>query len=356
MSIEVSGDLQALCSAVQNNCHVADAHHAQSMSLCNYLLEMREYYRWEHQLAAPAAPPRAELGRWITAREALWNSIEDEQYAPLPIAGSSFDPFATASINGVLLDLGLVYGAGIGRFHRPHFFLAELKRREVRDGVTVLISGREYARDISAAPAAVRQGTIYLRQEALQRWLWEKVEAWDGKLKEGPLQRALQHHGFDADANAAIARMTESESETLILHEIGECQAGRVLGAAWEEMLLSFSDRRAEVLCRAVRDLYADCQHTLPTLLRRGALASLHFWFASFDALRRALHPGLAKAYTQWCADADDIRLGASFSAGSAHWQNVAQDLLARYQRQGAAAQTQIGALASSDPSPLRLD
>lgn len=40
-----------LVQSVQRNCHVADARHAREMTLCNYLLEMREFYRWEHDAA-----------------------------------------------------------------------------------------------------------------------------------------------------------------------------------------------------------------------------------------------------------------------------------------------------------------
>ena len=44
-----------LVQSVQRNCHIADARHAREMTLCNYLLEMREFYRWEHEV--PLARP-----------------------------------------------------------------------------------------------------------------------------------------------------------------------------------------------------------------------------------------------------------------------------------------------------------
>ena len=37
-----------LVAAVQTNCDIADARHARDVSLCTYLLGMREFYRWEH--------------------------------------------------------------------------------------------------------------------------------------------------------------------------------------------------------------------------------------------------------------------------------------------------------------------
>ena len=36
-----------LVEAVQANCNITDARHARNMTMCTYLLEMRELYRWE---------------------------------------------------------------------------------------------------------------------------------------------------------------------------------------------------------------------------------------------------------------------------------------------------------------------
>ena len=51
----------ALIAAVRANCLLSDARYAQEQSLCNYLLAMREYYRWEHDLAFDAEPPRPDV-------------------------------------------------------------------------------------------------------------------------------------------------------------------------------------------------------------------------------------------------------------------------------------------------------
>jgi len=73
-----------ILAAVQANCHLSDARHAQELSLCNYLLSMREYYRWEHDLPLDAVPPRAEVARWIAEREELWESLAGADWSPLP--------------------------------------------------------------------------------------------------------------------------------------------------------------------------------------------------------------------------------------------------------------------------------
>lgn len=345
--------LDALIDQVQHNCHIADARHARSLTLCNYLLEMREFYRWEHGLPPSEPAPRSEVGRWIAAREALWTDLEEREFSPLPLHDELVDPFASADINRDLLPHGLVYGAGIGRFHKPNFFLGELLRHEERKGVSILVCGCEYARDLTAAPAALRQDTVYLRQEALGRWLWEKAEAWGARPRDGALKAALDAYGYAAGAAAAIARMTEGESETLILHELGEHAAGLLLGADWEEMLAGFSGRRAEVLARAVRDNLADCLVTLPALLERQATPSLYFWFANFDGMRRALFPALAQAYALWCEAGESAAIAATVAAGGSHFADAAGQLLELSRRLGAGAEAEMEALIAANTLAL---
>lgn len=272
--------LQPLVEAVQRNCDIADARHARDMTLCTYLLEMRELYRWEQDLPLTAPPPKDALGRWLTEREERWSGLEESAWEALPLEDRRLDPFEVNAINDRLLPRGLVYGGGYGRFHRPQFFLGALERRETRLGVEVLVAGREHARGISAPPAAFQDGAILVRQDALRRWLWEKVELWGMKQGAGPLAAALEAYGFGADPEGALERMTGAETETLILHELGEAMAEEALGTAWAEMLAGFGGRRAELLARAVRDNLADCLSTLPALLERDARASLHFYFA----------------------------------------------------------------------------
>lgn len=339
---------EQLVATVQRNCHIADARHARSMALCGYLLEMREYYRWEAGLPLSSPPPRAEVSRWIAARERYWEELEECEFSPLTVGAERVDPFAADAVNRALLPHGLVYGAGIGRFHQPHFFLAELQRQELRDGVVILVSGREIARDLSAAPAALRGGTVYLRQESLSRWLWEKAEAWDGRQSDGALKRALGHYGYDSDRQGAIGRMSAAESETLILHELGEHAAGRLLGPDWEEMLTGFSGKRAEIIARAVRDNLADCLSTLPALLEREASASLYFWFANFDGMRRALFPRLAEAYARWSEYGEGAALAAAIAVGAGHWQATAHRLLSLHRQGGAEAQLEAPAAADT--------
>lgn len=324
--------LERLTATVQANCDIADARHAREMTMCNYLLAMRELYRWEAGLPLRQPLKQAELSAWIARREALWNDLEDAEFRPLPIGGGC-DPFDNAAINDALAPQGLVYAGGLGRWGKPHFFLGELARQETRHGLTVLVSDREHARDLFAPPAALREGLVFLRLDALRRWLWEKTEVWGVRQADGALKAALDGYGFADDAEAALERMAARESEALILHEVGEGMAEPLLGADWRAMLVSLSQRRAELLARAVRDHLADSLSTLPALLEHGTEPSIHFYFANFDGLRRSLFPRLTAAYATWRKTGDDADLRMAYLDGQTHWREAALRLLATWRK-----------------------
>ncbi len=348
-------ELSALIDTVQKNCTIADARHARDMTMCTFLLEMREYYRWEMEIPYGARLPKDELGDWLNARESLWDAVEEEDFAPLPLTESGIDPFEADDINRALIPQGLVYSSGLGHFRKPHFVLAELKRAEVRDGVQVLVAGCEYARDLIAPPAAMRDGAIFLRMDAVRRLLWNKYEEWQWKEKDTALGRAFAHYDFERDIERGLDRMAEAESEAMILHEIGEARAETLLGEEWNAMLGQLTSRHAELLARAVRDHLADCLVTLPTLLEREAIGSLHFYLANLSGLRRALFPALSLAYENWLDSGATTRLASVVKAAEAHWLDVARRLATPCRSEPAQADARINALAVGDLAALKL-
>jgi hypothetical protein len=341
-------DQNLLVEAVQTNCHIADAAHAADMTLCIYLLQMREFYRWELGLPPMQSLSREAVGAWLSAREALWDSLEASPFRALTVGEQTFDPFDVAAINGALQPHGLVYGAGMTGPARATFFLGDLASVQQREGVLLLVSGCEHARSLASPPAALSNNTIFLRQESLQRWLWEKFEAWTMRQTEGAFKAALDAHGYASDGPQAVERLAQSQAETLILHELGEARAAALLGPAWGNMRAELNDRRTELYARAVRDLLADCLVTLPTLLQRQADASLHFWFSNFEGLRAALAPHLKQAYAAWCSGDGGAALQEAIARGQTHWQRVCEQVLALHQAHGPAAQPQIRQLLES--------
>jgi len=322
-------NLPELAGVVQRNCDISDARHAGDYGLCTFLLKMREYYRWEHELPFARSLPKDELGDWLRTREQAWDRIEAEEFAPLPLAGGALDPFEAAAANRELAPQGRVYGAGYGRMGKPVFFLGELVRIEEREGLRVCVSSCEYARELAAPPAMLQGRTIFVRLESVRRYLWEKIEEWQWRKQGGAMARVLAEYEFLADPERALGRMAENEAESMILHEIGEAKAGALLGEAWGDLALEVSGTRGESVVRAVRDLAADCLSTLPALLARGNAPALHFHFATFDAPRRQMFPQALEAYEAYARDGDTKPLQHLAREGAERWLETARGLLA---------------------------
>lgn len=348
----MSGPGAALRKAVQTNCHIADARHAQDLGLCTFLLQMREFHRWERGLPLDAPLVRAEIGAWIARREALWAELEPRDFVALPLDGGRHagEPFDVDAVNAVLQRQGMVYGAGWAGADRPAFFLAELiERRPIEaEGLVVQVCGREWARGLFAPPAALSGDTVVLRRESMARWLWEKFEVFGLKRADGPFKAVARAYDLERDFLAGLPRLLDEQSETLILHEIGEHRAGRRLGPAWGAIRLGLDDRRSELLLRAVRDHLADLGTTLPALIERGDGVSLHFWFASYDGLRKQLFPGLAGAYRAWCEGDGSAALEQACAAGARHFDDLAGQVLDLHAGHGSAANRHIAALLAS--------
>lgn len=344
--------LDALVQAVQANCHLADSSHAADLSLCTYLLQMREMFRWEQGLAFTDEVDRQAVGQWLARREALWAELEGRPCAPLPIGGRRFDAHDVEAINVELAPLGLVYGAGLVASDRPTYLLAALNKSQQRDeGLSLLVCGREYARGLFAPPAAlVGDRTIMLRREALARWLWEKFEAFSLRRNKGPMKALVDTYALHdkADFVAALPRLVDDLGESLVLHEVGEYRAGQWLGPEWAAMRLALEQRRIDLWVRAVRDHIADLEVTLPTLIDSEQGAALHFWFANYEGLRAQLFPSLARGYAAWRdGDAGRALLHAAL-AGAAHFRALAMQVLGLHRCLGRQAGPAIEQLLSA--------
>lgn len=323
-------NFHVLVDAVQKNCLITDARHARSMTMCMYLLEMQQYYRWENGIPYSRSLPKNDLGSWLVERERLWGELEEQPYTALPL-GEDIAPFDSAAVNRRIIPEGFVYSAGIGRFGKPHFFLGKLATVEQRGDYTILISDCEYARDLTTPPAALQDKTIFLRRDAVRRMLWEKYEEWLWK-KRG---NSALFGNFNSDPEAALEAMAEKECETVILHELGEGMAGELLGMGWENMLANSPSVVTEIVLRALRDLLADCLSTLPALIQREDAESLHFYFANLAGMRLEMFPMAVRAYRLWMSN-DDIRpLADAAAEGRKHWLETCRQLLDAFESHG---------------------
>jgi hypothetical protein len=348
-NLRLPAGLETLRSNVQHNCHISDARSASDYTLCVYLLKMREYYRWENNIPFSTPLPHQDLSGWLTQREAHWETLEDKSLEAVPVTGRQHDPFDTTRINADLNDRGFAYSSGYGTNMKPVFFFAELERREMHEGYTLIVTGREYARDLAAPPAMTRERSIYIRRESLRRMLWEKIEEWRWNQPANAMRNAIRCYDFDNAAERSLEAMTETELHSAMLHEIGEVEAGKLLGDDWEEMLAAVSPSKAEIMLRAVRDNLADCLVTLPALLERVEPAALHFYVGNMSSMRKALFPALVSAYDAWTVSGTTTELRAVTARAATHWQSLALDLLETYSRgQPDCPQALVGSIENS--------
>jgi hypothetical protein len=341
----IRDELAHTLSVVRTNCHISDALHATDYTLCVYLLKMREYYRWEHEMPFNASIPKEALSGWLTGREALWNTLEGKPFASIPLSAQLHDPFDADPINRILNGMGYVYSSGLGRNLKPHFFLGTLEQRRVHEDYTLYLSGKEYARDLAAPPAMSLGRTIFIRRESLRRMLWEKIEEWRWNRPQNAMQKAIECYDFETAPEEALERMTEREIRSLLLHELGEIMAGETLGGAWEDVLSELPHCKAELMMRAVRDHLSDALSTLPGLLDEAEPASLHFYFANLTSLRRVLFPSLFAAYEHWEHTGDPDRLRQLAETGKRHWMSLAQGIVALHGNHGGDLQQEITTL-----------
>jgi hypothetical protein len=329
-------ELSRLKQDVQFNCNVSDARYAGQYTLCIYLLKMREYYRWERGLDYGDRIDNEEIGSWITERETQWDAMGQDVMRPIEIGDTRYDAFDSPSINQHLQEDGLVYSAGYVLRGKPHFFLADLERQLEQEDYRIIISGREYARELSAPPALSQDQTIFIRSESLRRTIWEKVEESRWNKKTSPLVRAIESYDFVNHTDASLQAMCDNELQTLIAHEIGEIRAGKMIGAqTWSSLLSKVQHSPLELMLRAIRDNLADCISTLPDLVDNHQPARLHFFIASLSNMRKALFPSLRMAYDDWLDSGSTTAFEDLSEIGIPHWNSLIGSIVALYEENG---------------------
>jgi hypothetical protein len=342
--------LMPTLNAVRTNCHISDARFATQYTLCVYLLKMREYFRWERGLPFSAPLPHDELTGWLTEREEHWEGLEQADFLPVPVGKQHFDPFDCAAINAALNPLGFIYSSGYGNSLKPVFFMGRLEQHRQHDDFTLLVSGRELARDLAAPPAMSRENTIFIRRESLRRMLWERIEEWRWNTPDNAMKRALDCYDFGAAPDTALEAMTDNELHTVLLHEIGEVHAGALLGPDWEVLLAELGHSRTEIMLRALRDHLADALSTLPGLLADPQPAALHGYFAGLSNMRKVLFPQLATAYEAWLLDGDATVFERLIEPATAHWTALARQVLALFRRHPPGYESAIVELIETHP------
>ena len=328
---DVEQQFDYLVRQVQKNCDIADAKFGGNDSLCIYLLKMRDQYIWRNDIELGADLDRKALGKWINQTENYWDEIEDLELQPLEIHQKQVDCFDNRVVNELINSSGLVYSAGLGQGGRPVFFLGKLLSTENSGPLQIYVSGDEYARSLSSPPGMSRGNDIYIRKDALTRYLHSIVEEWQMRKSETRVSQVMKHYRFELSPENALSAMVEDKMENVILHELGERVAEDIIGEGWREMLQSIKHPVHELKVRAIRDNLADCATTLPGLICDENAIGLELFYSGLSPLRRELFPSLCEVIQKMESTAGSMDLKKIVTKGQVHWTKICKNLLAQY-------------------------
>jgi len=298
-----------LIEQVQRNCDISDAKFWGIYTICGFLMRMRELFRFRTGLKPwePISPK--DISPWLEERHNLWQGLEDSDYMPITIDGIQYEAFDSESINNVLNPEGLVYGAGFGIHMKPVFYLAKIISIDIMEGIRVITSGVEFARDLSLHPAMLQSKTILARRYVTETLIWEKFEEFISGRK-GPLSEAFISYGLRRDiepmsAEHSIRAISAEELSIYIFHEIGEAFENERL-PLWPEMLAHAKGRASSIL-RAIKDSIADTSEKgmLKAIIERRKEGSLGFYISFLSGLRGIILKPVREAYSEFLKKKD---------------------------------------------------
>jgi hypothetical protein len=344
-------DIGSLSSQVKHNCNISDARHWGYYSLCGLLLRLRDLYRSEKGIPLWEKMPQEDIGRWIASRENLWRELEDKELTPITMNGNIFGPFEIEKINAELERHGLIYGAGLGLYRKPCFFLADLLSKKTTNGFAVYLAGAEYARDLSDHPAMLQENVIYARVEPTKLLIWTRFAEMRCKGKTA-LLFAFSSYGISPgetpseDIARRIALIARTEAETYVHHEIGEAVEGEKIGAEWKAFLTSLPAGRVELLARAVKDILADtCDNgMLNYIIREQKTGSLGFYLVFLGGMRKLLFPEMENAFSLFIESGDWSLIDQARQAGYTKAYGYVERLLS-IQRNGTGKESVAGVI-----------
>ncbi len=293
--------LRSLIEQVAYNCDVSDSRYWGFFSMCGLLMSLRILYMAKHDFAPWAQIDRDDISKWIAAKEARWDELEDEDFKDIEIDGTIYDPFDAVAINSVLAEKGLVYGAGYGLFKKPSFFLADLQSQTELRGCTVYFSAAEHERDLFTSPGMLRENQIFLRLQPLRVLLWDKFLESQAKNNRA-LAYAFLQYGLEAGQpmdevfEKNFDELVRRYAEVILYHELGEVAEAI---PEWPDILLEVDTKESEFFLRAVEDLLSDTSEHGPLKRAIDAMdaANLSLHIALMDRYKVKMHAEVKDAF-----------------------------------------------------------
>ena len=297
--------LESMRRQVQGNCDISDAAYCGAFSLCSFLLLIRNYYKWFHGLEPWEEGDSADTLEWIEERENLWEGLESEDYSRIDVDGASLDPFDLDPINGALGNNNLIYSAGYSYGLKPTFFMADVENKTTMEGIDIYFLGREYARDMPAAPALRQQNRIYVRRESARFYLYDRISE-RYMSKKATMLWAMKQYGVESykDLRNKLDAIAETEIRNMAYHEIGEALEDS-FNEVWSETISRFSATSVERFLRSLKDVLADThpRGMVRRMIEDRNAPSLGIYAAFLDGFQKLLFPQILGAVERFMVE-----------------------------------------------------
>ncbi len=293
-------DIDQLNADIKYNCNISDSLYWGYLSLCSMLGRLKDLYLHEHGLLPWEPVENSVVLDWITSREELWETIENEDFKNLTWKGKNYNPFEAEQLNKILMPSGYVYGGGYATLNKPVFFLGELVKSYDLNGFQVIISGKELSRELTPPFAMHRGGTIHIRREPFIHFLHFKYRDMSFGKGGDVLQEAFRDAGLSEErlsSNELSRRFGDLADKTIpiiLMHEIGEALSARNMGSnhtLWVEMVSTAADKITELGLRAIKDMLADTIEggTIHSIVTSKDRTTFLFYVSFFDDLRKRM-------------------------------------------------------------------
>lgn len=325
-------DIKKITAQIQHNCMISDSRYAGMYSICGLALRLRDLYKWEKGLKPWIEKEPADILDWIGRREEAWDALGEQSFKDLNLSGNPYDPFDIKGINMLLQPQGFYYGAGYGGRLKPTFFLAAIDNSTRINGYQVLTLGKEFARDLFAAPALTQDNDIIIRKMTAETFLWDQM-IYVNKSGRVALQYALKQYDLD-DRNrsamqSSLGQLTEDMLNIYLHHELGELSDNVFQKEDWQEIIAAYPQTPVELFARAVKDVLADtCElGTLKYILSGKRAAALGFYVAFMQGVHKIIFPEIVSALNTFIDKPEWIVIERAIQEGHEKASNLAKEI-----------------------------
>ncbi|MCX8030192.1 MAG: hypothetical protein N3A59_01245 [Thermodesulfovibrionales bacterium] len=302
-------DILDLSFQIKRNCDISDAKYWGYFSLCGLLLRLRQLYRSEKNLPPWSNIELKDIGEWINNKESLWASLENQSYKNLTINSSVFNPFEISEINSLLLEEKFIYGAGLGLYKKPLFFIGELFYQTKIDDFHIYYVKNEIARDLFASAGMLQNNVIFIRLDQIKTLLWEVFCDLKGRKNDlfEMVFSNLEISSEDTLSSEFVEKfdnLTMNFSHIILDHELAEAhEASENL----REIVLSTEDRKIEYFLRDLKDKISDTspKGPLKRIIQNQDKASLCFYISLLEIYHKAFYSHLRIAFEDFLRSQD---------------------------------------------------